>query len=351
MKSAWTPLDHMSVRSTSTQWHYIQFVESVSKWSAGVTMTSLAEAAPATRSILIYLKSKGVTPKRLRCDSGSEFMNKDMDKVLADFQIMRSPSPPYQHWKNGTNERAHLDGQDGMRSNVFQSGMGRAFWGHAFLHKLHIKNNTIDGTGSSPTRKLFGESDKRKPIPFGSLVMVLVSKEEGRGKLGERSVPAIFLNYPLTSTHSYRIRLLESGRILLRGQLVKVYPDIFPYNPVLSKGVGDIIGAGKFMRQPLIENDMEANAKEKNEETDEKTSEPKAVRRSGRNREKKEVNKKGSFENILAKYDMLKIANDAHKENVERWESENGRKIPNTLYQRMWDEAKARPLALAAMIN
>ena len=122
--------------------------------------------------------------------------------------------------------------------------------------------------------------------------MVLVSKEEGRGKLGERSVPAIFLNYPLTSTHSYRIRLLESGRILLRGQLVKVYPDIFPYNPVLSKGVGDIIGAGKFMRQPLIENDMEANAKEKNEETDERTSEPKAVRRSGRNREKKEVNKK-----------------------------------------------------------
>jgi len=66
--------------------------------------------------------------KRLRCDNGKEYVNKDINRLAREKGIILDLCPPYVHQLNGTAEHYNKSIMDTARCLLSEAKINRRFW-------------------------------------------------------------------------------------------------------------------------------------------------------------------------------------------------------------------------------
>jgi hypothetical protein len=128
--------------------------------------------------------------KIIRSDNGGEFESKALADWIAGKGIQAKRLLPYHHFQNGATERYNRTVADMGRTLLYDSSLGKQFWGYAFIWSAWTLNrlpnkNTQDLTlyecfyGKKP------QLDETRV--FGSTTFVLVAPEK-RKKLDDRAI-------------------------------------------------------------------------------------------------------------------------------------------------------------------
>ena len=85
-------------------------------------------------------RETGEKIKSLRTDGGGEYTGNQFRKYLTDNGITQHITPPYMPEHNGISERANRTIMEMVRCMLFDTALGKEFWGHAALTAVHIIN-------------------------------------------------------------------------------------------------------------------------------------------------------------------------------------------------------------------
>jgi hypothetical protein len=121
------------------------------------------------------------TVKILRSDNGGEFESKALVEWIKKKGIHAEKSLPYHHFQNGAAELYNCTAADMGRSLLYDSSLGKQFWGYAFIWSVWTLNqlpnrNTQDLT---PYKCFYGEKPQLDGTRvFGSTSYVIVAPEK-----------------------------------------------------------------------------------------------------------------------------------------------------------------------------
>ena len=136
--------------------------------------------------ILVKLeKLIGKRIKRLRCDNGREFINKDIYKLAKEKEIYIEPCPPFVHKMNGTAERYNMSAMETARCLLSDAKINNRFWLELVKIAVYLKNRALTNTykEKTPYDIMLGEKpDIRNLKLYGSRVFVRVPEVRRRSK-------------------------------------------------------------------------------------------------------------------------------------------------------------------------
>lgn len=89
--------------------------------------------------------------KKLRCDNGREYINKDMENLVTEKEIIMEPCSPYVHELNGTAERYNRTIMDSARCLMKDSNLDRKYWPEVIKAASYLKNRIITNTVENKT--------------------------------------------------------------------------------------------------------------------------------------------------------------------------------------------------------
>jgi hypothetical protein len=93
-----------------------------------------AEAAESIMETTVRWETQtGCRLKVLRSDNGGEFDSKVFAKFLSDKGVLAERSLPYHHFQNGAAKRYNRTVADMGRSILYDSRLGKQFWGYSFM--------------------------------------------------------------------------------------------------------------------------------------------------------------------------------------------------------------------------
>lgn len=136
--------------------------------------------------------------KRLRCDNGKEYLNKDVYRLVREKGILMEPCPPYVHQLNGTAERYNRSIMDMARCLLFEAKVNTRFWPEIIRTASYLKNRTLANSLENKTPyEIFTEikpniSNLRL---YGSRVFVRVPEEKRKSKWDRKADLGILLGY------------------------------------------------------------------------------------------------------------------------------------------------------------
>ncbi|WAQ80769.1 hypothetical protein PtA15_1A107 [Puccinia triticina] len=150
-----------------------------------------------TQTITRWENQTNCKVKILRSDNGGEFESKVFGKYLGDKGIVAERSLPYHHFQNGAAERYNRTVADMGRSILYDSELGKEFWGYAFLWAAWTLNRIPNRITKDKTPYEFFFGDKPQldwTRVFGSKAYILVAPEK-RKKLDERAVEGLVVGH------------------------------------------------------------------------------------------------------------------------------------------------------------
>jgi hypothetical protein len=141
-----------------------------------------SEAAKLLMQTVTRWKTQtGKTVNVLRSDNGGEFESKALADWVQTKGIVAKRSLPYLHFQNGAAKRYNRTVADMGRSLLYDSCLGKEFWGYAFMWSAWTLNripnkNTCDIT---PYKCFYGDRPQLdKTCVFGLTAYVLVAPEK-----------------------------------------------------------------------------------------------------------------------------------------------------------------------------
>lgn len=115
--------------------------------------------------------------KVLRCDRGSEYLNKHFEDFCSSKGILLNPSPAYVHELNGTAERYNRTVMNRTRCLLSDSGIGKRFWPECVMTAAYLGNRLLANTKEqkTPFEIFFGKRPNISNLKlFGSRVFVRI---------------------------------------------------------------------------------------------------------------------------------------------------------------------------------
>ena len=98
--------------------------------------------------------------------------------------------------QNGVAERSNGLVQEGLRSMLLYSKLGKSFWSHAARTKIYTLNRTLTkATGKTPFEVLLGRKPRVNHLRVFGASGFAKDLKPGNGKLSARGVPCIMLGY------------------------------------------------------------------------------------------------------------------------------------------------------------
>jgi len=123
--------------------------------------------------------------KRLRCDNGKEYLNKDIYRLVREKDILMEPCPPYVHQLNGTAERYNRSIMNTARCLLSEAKVNHRFWPEVIKTAAYLKNRTLANTleNKTPHEILTGKKPNISNLRlYGSRVFVRVPEEKRKSK-------------------------------------------------------------------------------------------------------------------------------------------------------------------------
>ncbi|PKU67803.1 Retrovirus-related Pol polyprotein from transposon TNT 1-94 [Dendrobium catenatum] len=172
--------------------------------------------------------------KHFRSDGGGEYCSNQFNLFLENCGIIHQITCPYTPEQNGLAERKHRHIMETARALLFDAHLPRHFWLHAVQTAVHLINllPSISNKISSPHQTLFKTPpDYTHLKSFGCLCYPYLPSQV-HSKLHPKSLPCIFLGYPL-NTKGYICHHVESSKTFL-SRHVKFIEHIFPCSTDLT---------------------------------------------------------------------------------------------------------------------
>lgn len=179
--------------------YFLTFIDDYSKCTLIYTIKSKSEVCECFIDYINKVENMtGKRIKRLRCDNGKEYLNRDVYDVIRDKGIFLEPCPPYIHELNGTAERYNRTIMDSARCLLYEAKVNRKFWPEVVKAACYLKNRTIANTIENKTP--FEIFFKRRPDIshlrlYGSKVFVRVPEIKRNTKWDRKADVGILLGY------------------------------------------------------------------------------------------------------------------------------------------------------------
>ena len=165
---------------------------------------------------LLFLSSSNITGKkikRLRCDNGKEYINKDIFRLAKEKGILIEPCPPYVHELNGTAERYNRSVMNTARYLLADAKVHTRFWPEVVKTATYLKNRTLTNTivKKTPYEIMFGEKPDISNLKlYGSKVFVRIPEVKRENKWASKANLGILLGY-----EDVGYRVLVNNKIII----------------------------------------------------------------------------------------------------------------------------------------
>lgn len=146
--------------------YFITFIDDYSKAANVFAIKSKDEVYKCLVEYINEVENKiGKTIKKLRCDNGKEYLNKNIYQIVREKRIFMNPCPLYVHDLNGTAERYNKSIMDIARCLLAEAKVHVRFWPEADL-AAYLKNRTLANTieRKIPYEILFGKRPNAKHL-------------------------------------------------------------------------------------------------------------------------------------------------------------------------------------------
>lgn len=127
--------------------YFLTFIDDYSKAAKVFTIKSKDEVYKCLVEYINEVENKtGKTIKKLRCDNGKEYLNKNIYQLVREKGIFMDKCPPYVHELNGTAERYNRSIMDIARCLLAEAKVHVRFWPEVVLAAAYLKNRTLANT-------------------------------------------------------------------------------------------------------------------------------------------------------------------------------------------------------------
>ena len=141
----------------------------------------------------------------IRTDHGGEFVGEDVRTYCKNVGIKQTFSGPYAPQQQGISERKNRTLFEMVRSMLYQSKLGKEFWGEALNTAAYLVNRMPSADRVSPYEALYGKPPTMANLrTFGCKAYVQYPKGSIQ-KLDPRSWEGIMLGYAELNWRCYRI--------------------------------------------------------------------------------------------------------------------------------------------------
>ena len=206
--------------------YFITFIDDYSKLAKIYAIKSKDEVYDRFIEYINLIENKtGKKIKKLRCDNGTEYLNKDMYKLCRQKGIELETCPPYVHELNGTAERYNRTIMDSTRCLLAESKIERKFWPEVVCTVAYLKNRTIANTvvrNKSPYEIFLNEKPDTKYLKlYGSKVFVRVPESKRNSKWDRKADLGILIGYDVVG-----YRVLIGNRVIVARHVDVIEEDI-----------------------------------------------------------------------------------------------------------------------------
>ena len=132
--------------------YFLTFIDDYSKCTRIFCIKSKAETASCFIECVNQAENifnKKV--KKLRCDNGKEYFNREIYDFFKTKGIQLLPCPPYVHELNGVAERYNRSAMDIGRCLIREIRIHRRYWPEIIKTVAYLKNRTIANTQENKT--------------------------------------------------------------------------------------------------------------------------------------------------------------------------------------------------------
>jgi hypothetical protein len=193
--------------------YYVLFIDDFTRYTQVYCIKSKEEVLSKFIEFVaaseLHFLEQGYKVKALRCDSGTEYLNKSFYAYTASKGIEMQPSPPYTHECNGVCERCNRTLMEAVRCMLFDAGLPPSFWAEAILTAVYVRNRCFASKikrPDTPWSMWWAQpNDLSNLRVFGSLVYVYVERQD-RTKLQAKAATGVFVGYTADKL-SYRVWL------------------------------------------------------------------------------------------------------------------------------------------------
>ncbi|KAE8963868.1 hypothetical protein PF011_g28877 [Phytophthora fragariae] len=202
----------MKTKSKGGARYVLTFVDDYSKYVVAYFITKESEVLVKFKTFMnLYENQWGERIKCLRSDNGTEFVNKEMDRLCASNGIVHQKTEPYSPQQNGVAERMNRTIMEKARIMLYYKGISSMWWAEAVSTSVYLSTTS---THSSMTPYELAVKDKPRLDHlrvFGSVGYAHVDMAK-RTKLEPKSVKCMLLGYA-ENPKGYRVYDLESNKV------------------------------------------------------------------------------------------------------------------------------------------
>lgn len=188
--------------------YFLTFIDDYSKCTRIFCIKSKAETASCFIEFVNQVENKfNKRIKKLQCDNGKEYLNKDIYNFIKHKGIELLPCPPYVHELNGVAERYNRSAMDIGRCLMREAKIHRKYWPEVIKTVAYLKNRTIANTveNKTPYEIFFGIKPNVEHLKiYGSRVYVRVPEVLRKSKWDDKAQLGILVGY---NENSYRVLL------------------------------------------------------------------------------------------------------------------------------------------------
>lgn len=157
--------------------------------------------------------------KTLRCDNGSEFVNREVELLLRAERIIMLNSAPYTPQQNGLAERSNRTLIEAVRTMINASKLPVSLWAEAANAACFALNRT---SNSRNDKTPFEHFYSRKPdvsniVEFGKQVQLL--QEDPSGKWSSKTVNGNIVGFT-RRRNTYRCYIPASGKVIVTSNVI-----------------------------------------------------------------------------------------------------------------------------------
>lgn len=186
--------------------YFLTFIDDYSKCTRVFCIKSKAETAKCFIEFVNLVENKfNKRLKKLQCDNGKEYLNKDIYNFIRQKGIELLPCPPYVHELNGVAERYNRSIMDVGRCLMREAKIHRRYWPEIIKTAAYLKNRTIANTveNKTPYEIFFGIKPNVEHLKiYGSRVYVRVPEVLRSSKWDDKAQLGVLVGY---NENGYRV--------------------------------------------------------------------------------------------------------------------------------------------------
>lgn len=203
--------------------YFLTFIDDYSKCTRIFCIKNKSETASCFIEFVNLVENKfNKKVKKLQCDNGKEYLNKDIYDFIRQKGIELLPCPPYVHELNGVAERYNRSAMDIGRCLMREAKIHRRYWPEVIKTAAYLKNRTIANTveNKTPFEIFFGIKPNVEHLKiYGSRVFVRVPEVLRKSKWDDKAQLGVLVGY---NENSYRVLLKNR---IINARHVKVVED------------------------------------------------------------------------------------------------------------------------------